>query len=362
MRSQPLRKSRVALVYGPGHVGADYAGSLIRGIERALLELGGTVQTLNLAHFKGAILEGDCTYDDDSPLISGIIAFLDAAWPAEGIDICLGLFHDVYLSARLMDVLRRRCRRIINYPLNLLDQSHRFQRALAFCDNTFCAEEEALPALRAVAGDKIRYVPMAADPHIHRPAGASLCPRLLFVGSLYAERARFLDDCAKILPTSIYGPNYTVLSVAKGIVGEAVRHGNWISPIKAARMCTRAALRSRRLLSDEEFVRLAAGHGISVGFSTVYREPTGAVAHKVRLRDYEATMCGLCHITRRLPELERGFKDRQDIILYDSEDEIAGILTGISDGQIPWASIGASARRRALAEHTWTIRLRAAFG
>jgi hypothetical protein len=55
--ARPLLGKRVAFIYGPGHILVDYASSLVRGPERALLELGAQVDTFNYALVQDAIIE-----------------------------------------------------------------------------------------------------------------------------------------------------------------------------------------------------------------------------------------------------------------------------------------------------------------
>ena len=356
-----LGGKRIALLYGPGQLSADYANGLLRGIERGLLELGAEVATLNLSFFKRVIHGGDAPYADDSPFVTGIVRFLDETWPDQKFDYCFGMFHDVFLRPPVREALRRRCLRLLNYPLNLLDQPHRFEESIAFFDSTLCSEEEAFQELSARFPGKLQYVPMASDPYIFRPLATPPRPGLLFVGSLYAERQWFLDECAQRIPVSAYGVNHTVPAVVRGIGRELLRNGKWTSPVQAARMVRRAAMRDRRLVSDEEFVRLASEHGVSIGFSEVRQEHTNKLCHKVRLREYEATMMGMCHLARRLPELERGFDEGKEILLYDSFDEALELLTKINSGEIDWRSIGEGARRRAERDHTWTHRLASVF-
>ena len=360
--SRNLTGARIALLYGPGNVTIDCAGGLWRGIERGLLELGAEVATLNLSYFKRAIRGGDEPYPDDSPLVRGMIDFLDAQWPGKKIDLCFGLFHDVYLTAGLQETLRRRCARVLNYPLNLLDQPHRFSESLRFCDETLCAEEDALAPARAVAGreDKVRYMPLAADPWIFRRMGDSTGPRMLFVGSAYADRAWLLDRCAEVLPVSVYGTGHDVRGVARGLVRELVRRGRSTPPRQALRMLGRAATRETLHVSDEEYVRLAATHGVSVGFSEVVQELTGRVLRKVRLRDYEASMAGLCHLASPLPELQRGFEAGREMLFYEGEAQLLDLLAQIRSAAIDFHVVGRAARARAERDHTWTVRLRAA--
>lgn len=358
-----LDKARVALLYSAGHLAVDYAGALFRGIERGLLELGASVASLNCVFGKEFVLPHDAEYDGNSALVRMIIEFLTKEAGSGKFDLCLGLFHDLYLAPELQDCLRRTCRRIVNYPLNLLDQPQRFEKATEFCDETFCAEEDALAPLRARFGaNKIRYVPLASDPYIHRPIGSPASPRLLFVGSVYADRLWLLDQCAREMPTSIFGPNYNLTSVLRNLVSEHIRGHRPLHPLSVLRMLGRVALRDRRIVGDEEYVRLASNHGVSVGFAGVRHERSGEMLKKVRLRDYDATMCGLCHLAARLPELERGFDDGREILFYDDVGEIPGLLAKIRRDSISWREIGKNARRRAENEHTWTKRLGAALG
>ena len=100
---------------------------------------------------------------------------------------------------------------------------------------------------------------------------------------------------------------------------------------------------------------------MSIGFSEVRHGQTRELLHKVRLREYEATMSGMCHLARRLPELERGFEDGAEILLYDTFDQAIEMLGRIRRGDIDWRAIGFSARRRAQRDHTWAIRFQQAF-
>jgi glycosyltransferase involved in cell wall biosynthesis len=357
-----MQGQRVALLYSPGSLAIDCASGLLRGIERGLFELGAQVFTLNLALYKRHIRGGDIPYPPDSPVVTSIVDFLNEHGTAQKLDLCFGLFHDVYLSDAVMEALRRRCNKVINYPLNLLDQPHRFARALQFCDETFCSEEEALAPARKAAGSdaKVRYVPMAADPFLFRRLGDAPTPKLLFVGSFYADREWLLDQCAQELPVSAYGYGHDVKGVVKTLGRELVRRHRFTPPLQAARMVARAALRDGRHVADEEFVRLAAEHGVSVGFADVVQERTGKPMRKVRLREYEATMTGLCHLACRLPETQRAFVEGEEILFYDEPAQISGLLARIRRGEVDYKKIGRAARARAERDHTWTVRLRAA--
>ena len=109
------------------------------------------------------------------------------------------------------------------------------------------------------------------------------------------------------------------------------------------------------------FTELANSRGPRIDAALAARTDLGKGC-PMRLRDYDATMCGLCHLAARLPELERGFDEGREILYYDDVAEIPGLLAKIRRDAIPWRDIGKNARIRAETEHTWTKRLGAALG
>ncbi len=363
-RSLPrtLNRANVALIYGPGNINVEYASSLVRGLERALFELGATVYTFNTALYKNCIVRFynsgprvgvDC-FPENSELVKGIISFLHTG-PSSGFDLVLGYFYDSYLLSNVMEALRRHARLLVNYPLNLLDQENHFSRALEFFDETWCSEEGALDRLRTKYGQRVRYVPMASDPFIFRPVGVPERPALLFVGSSYGRRMELLAICARQMPITVAGTGHNLAGALRAIARRLIRDRTLIPPMQIARMLS-DSVRNRRPIGDEEFVQLAARHGVSIGFADVREELTRNTVFKVRLREYECAMTGLCHIARRLPELERHFETGREILLYDDPEEIPSILRRISRGELDWIAIGQRARQRAEREHTWRAR------
>ena len=191
--SRVPRAQELLWSYSPGNHSVELRRRAIARIEaRTPSKMGAEVRTLNLSLYgRHTSVRTARPYPSDSPLTQGIVSFLEDNWPDSRIDdLCFGLFHDAYLSERLMDTLRRRCKRVLNYPLNLLRPSlHRFTRALEFCDDTFCAEEAALTELTERWGAKIRYVPLCGPQYspvrwvlLPRPGSSSsgLCMRTGF--------------------------------------------------------------------------------------------------------------------------------------------------------------------------------------
>ncbi|GAB4203770.1 MAG: hypothetical protein OHK0013_18170 [Sandaracinaceae bacterium] len=361
---RPLDRARVALIFSPGSIGVDYAAALVRGPERALAELGAIVDTMTTAHHREDIeafyarrpVLGRDVFGPGSSLHDGLLSFLSEA-PPGGYDFVLGYFYDVMLAPSVCEALRRSARRLINFPLNLFDQTDHFARALTFFDETWCAEEGVLDELRATPGleNKIRYVPMASDPFLFRPLGQPSEPRILFAGSSYGRRGELLARFGREVPVTITGAGHGPLGTLRALAREVIKDRRRI-PMREVAARVRRSLNVGVPIGDEAYARLAATHGLSVGFNDVRRERTGKTVYKVRLREYDAAMTGLCHLAQRLPELERGFVDGREMLLYDDEEEAVELLRRIARGDIDWRAIGRDARRRAEVDHTWTRR------
>lgn len=367
---RPLEGARVALLFSPGNVAIDYSAALVRGPERALMELGATVDTMTTAHHAEEILGFYArgadplrdTFPEDGAFVGGMLELLESA-PAGGWDLLLGYFYDTMLTPRVCEALRKHARRTVNYPLNLLDQTEHFRRALDLFDETWCSEEAVLAELRARPGlaDRIRYVPMASDPFLFRALGslgglgAPPSPRVLFAGSAYGRRGELLARFAREIPVTVSGSRQDPVSTVRALAREVLKERRRISPREISERIA-ASVSVGAPLGDEGYCRKAAAHGISVGFNDVRRESTGEVVYKVRLREYDAAMTGLCHLARRLPELERAFDPGKEMLLYDDEEQAVDQLRRIARGEIDWRAIGRAARARAETDHSWTRR------
>ncbi len=354
----------MALIYGPGNMGVDWAAGLVRGIERGLWELGASVATFTTAHHKEEIGAhyaepggAHRKFGSDSGLVRDLLQFLKENRPPGGkFDCLLGYFYDTYLLPEVKDALIASSTRLVNYPLNLLDQENHFAECLSFFPETWCSEEAALPSLERAHPGKIRYVPMASDPFVFRPVAEPEHARLLFVGSAYGSRGELLARCGEILELTVAGRGHGLLASARGLARQLLRERHAPPVGRVVRMLMDSLARERQPIGDEAFVRLASSHGVTVGFSDVRQETTGRTVHKVRLREYECAMVGSCHIARRLPELERGFENGKEILLYSNEQELLEQLRRVKSGTVDWREVGKAARRRSLAEHTWSKR------
>jgi len=81
--------------------------------------------------------------------------------------------------------------------------------------------------------------------------------------------------------------------------------------------------------------------------------------HNIRLREFEITSCGGCHLVNRSNLIMEYFEESTEILLYSSREEMLDKAAYYlrADNSIVRKKISQAARKRIIGSHTWTIRL-----
>lgn len=81
--------------------------------------------------------------------------------------------------------------------------------------------------------------------------------------------------------------------------------------------------------------------------------------HNIRLREFEITSCGGCHLVNRSDLIMEYFDDSCEILMYSSKEEMLDKAAYYMrpDNSIIRNKIAQAARRRVIGSHTWTHRL-----
>jgi spore maturation protein CgeB len=105
-------------------------------------------------------------------------------------------------------------------------------------------------------------------------------------------------------------------------------------------------------------VRIYSKSRISLGFGGV--EGYGD-AYCLKGRDFEIPMSGGLYLTEYHPELEAVYELGKEIVVYRGFDDLAASIRRLLSHPDEADAIRAAGRRRALAEHTWTMRFERVF-
>ena len=164
-------------------------------------------------------------------------------------------------------------------------------------------------------GTPALFTTLASDPQIMHPA-AQRDVGISFVGNKYGERARLMAAVQSAgIPIEIYGRGWPN------------------GPVDAS---TGAAINSRSK--------------VIVGCGTVSHSKT---VFTLKLRDFDALMAGGCYVTHRNPDLLRIFTEGEDLLCYESPEELVAQLRYCLDNPERAAEIARNGHAKAMRDHTW---------
>jgi hypothetical protein len=87
------------------------------------------------------------------------------------------------------------------------------------------------------------------------------------------------------------------------------------------------------------------------------RLPGGRPVSYLKLRDIEFPGMGCAYVTQRNDDVESAFESGREVRTFGSLYELRHVLRELARDPVECARMGARARRRVLAEHTWAVRL-----
>lgn len=205
------------------------------------------------------------------------------------------------------------------------DFPRRSQHFAHFFDSFYTNAVESLASYQAIGVDA-KLLPFAADPTFHRPLASSKKYDIIVVGGKRADRVPLVEALQNArLRVKCYGRGW---------------RGPWLT---------------RFGLSSEVH---GADHVAALNSGTVYLSfaATNAGFTNVKVGIFEAAACGACILVQDFPEIQRYFEPDQEIVTYTSEANAVEKARVLCAHPQKASQIGARARQRILAEHTWEHR------
>jgi spore maturation protein CgeB len=177
----------------------------------------------------------------------------------------------------------------------------------------------------------------ALDPETHHPAvpDQALQCDLVFVGNRLPDRERRVEEF--FLRAAYLAPEYSFVLGGEGWAGKPMP-GNvrWIGHVGTA---------------DHNRVNCSARMVLNIN-----RDSMAGVGFSPPTRVFEAAGAGSCLITDKWKGIETYFEPAREILVAGSAEEIVHHLRTVSGTQA--REIGDNMRRRALQEHTYSLRAR----
>lgn len=269
-------------------------------------------------------------------LATGILAAVEAAEP----DVVLCMAQAPVDAAVLHEIGQRGALRAFWFV-----EDHRlfpYWRQLApACDHFFVIQQgDFLADLRAATGGRAHYLPLAADPSVHRPLAlaaderAELGAPVGFVGAGYRNRRLafrpLLEQGLRIWGTEWGGA---------GIVEAAVQRGG-------ARIAT------------EDAVRIFNATTVNLNLhSSTYVDGVDPRGDFVNPRTFELAACGAFQLTDARTLLPPLFDPEREIVTFTDAGALPDLVRDWLARPAARMTTAAAARRRVLAEHTYRHRM-----
>ncbi len=312
----------------------------------------------------------------------------------KGIHLFFASAVDYTLSGEAIDEIRRMGIPTVNMNWDDLSHPYRVSEVTRHFDLVWTTVRENAHVIKSYGAKKLMVMPFAANPHFFKPLDVEEQRVVGFVGSCYGARARNLCTLAQSeVPVEVYGqsPNdvYAKVETNNPIArAMASRRDGWTRlkrslSFKSGRQCVTAALK-RSLMepmssfpeknphagsityskgpSFEDMVRRLNEFALSLGSielasTYVFKDPLLFI----RIREFEAPMCGAVHLVNRMPELEEYFEEDKEMLFFDSPEEMVDKARFYLDPRqdVARQAIRVQARRRAEADHGWINRFRA---
>lgn len=229
------------------------------------------------------------------------------------------------------------------------------------------------------------FMPYAANPYIPFEARASRIPGVSFVGSVYGARKSQLASIAKSgFNVNLYTNNIHTqesLPLKNFLSNKQIFRAYEYTKFSIGRKCLLAALiksfkNGNENLDDIENIKQCPPLdyfeipgiyrnsdfclNVSELWNTyVLKNPV----HKLHLRTFEIPMFGGAQLCKNNPEIREYFENGKEILLYENQAEMVGILEKYSRSDMANSieEIKTNARKRSCAEHTWLKRFKKIF-
>jgi len=261
-------------------------------------------------------------------------------------------------SANMHDILRARGIHRAGFALSDPDDFQTRSRRFAQYFSSFFTNAVLTLNEYAKIGVHAQLLPFAADPTFHRPLNTVKKYDVVIVGGMRADRARLVARLREeSLNVGCFGQGWA--SERGGIKRKGPR-------LLASRF-DRSFKRINALLMYFGLSKISVGpssevhgdahvHAINSGTTYISFAKTGAGFTNVKVGLFEAAACGACILVDDFEEIARYFEPDKEILTFISEDDAVERAKKWSRDSKGARKIGAAARRRVIAEHTWEHR------
>lgn len=194
-------------------------------------------------------------------------------------------------------------------------------------------------------GVNARYLPEACNPNVHKKVELTEEERdryrcdLSFVGRPYPNRIEFLQGLTDY-DLGIWGDGWNGVDISPGLK-RCIRGGE---------------------VGQEEMVKIFNASKIALNLHPTYGLKGEAAGEGISPRTFAIAGCGVFQLVDYRRELERLFRVGEEIILFNSIDEVRGLIDYYLSHPEERKAIGLKAQEKVYREHTYKHRIEEMLG
>ncbi len=220
-----------------------------------------------------------------------------------------------------------------------------WKRLATSTDAFFVIQREARDAIQAAGAPFVRYLPLAAQPSVHRPCRLSreeierYGSAVSFVGAGYRNRRNFLARLASP-ELKVWGNEW---DGSPSVLQEVIQEEG-------------------RRVSTEETVQIFNASHINLNVhSSTYHEAIDPHGDFVNPRAFEIAACGGFQLVDRRNLLPEVFSE-QEIVVFEGLKDAREKIRHFLDREQDRREFAEKGRRRVLMEHTYSLRMKELLG
>jgi hypothetical protein len=202
-------------------------------------------------------------------------------------------------------------------------------------DLVFVAGSEVVEGGETVGLPPLRYLPPGCDPSVHRPMRSrdQFRANVVFAGTATAHRERVLSELVEF-GLAVWGPGWRRTRLRDYCRGELLEH--------------------------PDYIRAYAGASVAVNVQCSDAAEGSDSGCNRRL--FELAAIGVPQVVEDRPDIHRNFREGSEILVARSAADFKTLLAEALQDRAWSEQVAASARQRALGEHTYMHRLATLLG
>jgi spore maturation protein CgeB len=288
-------------------------------------------------------------------LEKALLAQMDQAHGQSPVHIFFSYFYNAHVTPPVVERIKQKGIKTVNWYCNASYQMDLVSEIAPAYDLCLVPEKDRLADYKRI-GAYPMYCQEAANPAFYKNLGLRRDLGVVFVGQNYATRSalcRAISDAG--LPIDVWGNGWRGLALASPKTWLRSLKREWEVLRGVPHLPFRA---SHGFCSDAEMVRLYNRAKIALGFGVVAAQKQ---IYQVRLRDFEAPMCGTFYLTEHQDELSEFFEIGREIETFKAPAELVDKVSYYLSHEEARETIRRAGHARARRDHTWQKRLTDAF-